>query len=149
MRLTKQQSRFYETFGFLKFPGLFKDDVGYITDAYEKVFEAEFRESDREHNYKEKSTIIPFADRSEYLSGLLDDPRIDAVVTSILGTTMGTGPATVTITSETRSGTPTICPTIRTTHLRSPSTSIRYAAIPDASGSSREAAIGGTGSQLR
>ena len=91
MRLTKQQSRFYETFGFLKFPGLFKDDVGYITDAYEKVFEAEFKESDREHNFKEKSTIVPFADRSEYLSGLLDDPRIDAVVTSILGDDYGYG----------------------------------------------------------
>ena len=91
MRLTKEQSRFYETFGFLKFPGLFKDDVGYITDAYEKVFEAEFRESDREHNYKEKSTIIPFADRSEYLSSLLDGPRIDGVVTSILGVDYGYG----------------------------------------------------------
>ena len=56
---------------------------------------------------------------------------------------MGTVPATATTTSETRNGTPTICPTIRTTHLRSPSTSIRYAAKRDASGSSREAAIGG------
>ena len=33
MRLTEEQSRFYDTFGFLKFPGLFKDDVGYITET--------------------------------------------------------------------------------------------------------------------
>ena len=38
MRLTKEQSRFYDTFGFLKFPGLFKDDATYITNAYERVF---------------------------------------------------------------------------------------------------------------
>ena len=29
--------------------------------------------------------IIPFADRDEYLAGLLDDPRIDGVVQSLLG----------------------------------------------------------------
>ena len=91
MRLTEEQNRFYDTFGFLKFPGLFKDDVDLITEAYEKVFEDEFRESGREHDYKERSMIVPFADRSEYLSGLLDDPRIDGVVSSILGDDYGYG----------------------------------------------------------
>ena len=91
MRLTEEQSRFYDTFGFLKFPGLFKDDIDCITEAYEKIFEDEFRESGREHDYEQRSMIVPFADRSEYLSGLLDDPRIDGVVTSILGDDYGYG----------------------------------------------------------
>ena len=85
MRLTEQQLRFYKTFGFLKFPGLFREAVDDITDAFEEVWEA----SGREHDFKERSTIAPFADLSEYLSGLLDDPRIDGVVSSILGNDYG------------------------------------------------------------
>ncbi len=80
MRLTEQQPRFYKTFGFLKLPGLFQNAVDDITDAFEEVW----KESGREHDFKERSMIAPFADRSEYLSGLLDDPRIDGVVSSIL-----------------------------------------------------------------
>ena len=87
LRLTDEQSRFYDTFGFLKFPGLFKDDVDDITAAFERVW----KEGGREHDFKERSMIVPFADRSEYLSGLLDDPRIDGVVTSILGDNYGYG----------------------------------------------------------
>ena len=33
MKLTGHQLRFYETFGFLAFPGLFEDDIEDITDA--------------------------------------------------------------------------------------------------------------------
>ena len=91
MRLTEEQSRYYDTFGFLKFPGLFKDDVDTITEAFEEVFEQVFDETGRRHDYEQRSTIVPFADRSEYLSGLLDDPRIDGVVASILGDDYGYG----------------------------------------------------------
>ena len=37
MGLTEQQLRFYRTFGFLKFPGLFAAEIGAITDAFEEV----------------------------------------------------------------------------------------------------------------
>ena len=81
VKLNDQQLRFYETFGFLKFPELFKDEVGDITDAFEQVW----AESGRTHDFKKRSMIIPFPDSSEYLSRLLEDPRIDGVVSSILG----------------------------------------------------------------
>ena len=81
MKLTDPQHRFYDTFGFLKSPRLFKDNVDHVTEAFEGVW----TESGRTHDFKERSTIFPFADRSEYLSGLLDDPRIDGVVSSLLG----------------------------------------------------------------
>ena len=81
MKLTEQQLRFYGTFGFLKFPGLFEDKIDDITRAFEEIWAA----SGREHDYKKRSMIAPFADRSDYLSGLLDDHRLDGVVSSILG----------------------------------------------------------------
>ena len=61
MRLTDQQKRFFKTFGFLKFPGLFKDDTGQVTEAFEGVWE----DSGRQHDHKERSMIAPFADPSD------------------------------------------------------------------------------------
>ena len=81
MQLTDQQLRFLDTFGFLKFPGLFKDEIGDISEAFEQVWAG----SGRTHDFKDMSSIYPFADRSEYLSSLVDDPRIDGPMTSILG----------------------------------------------------------------
>ncbi len=85
MKLTEQQIRFYDTFGFLKFPALFKDTAGEITSAFEDVWE----KSGRLHEFKQRSMIAPFADLNEYLSGLLDDPRMDGIVSSILGSDYG------------------------------------------------------------
>ena len=81
MRLTDQQMRFFETFGFLKFPGLFKDDIDRVTEAFEGVWAP----NGRQHDHKERSMIAPFADLSDYLSSLLDDHRVDVVVSSLLG----------------------------------------------------------------
>ena len=40
MELTNQQTRYFLTFGFLKFPGLFADEIGAITAAFEKTWGA-------------------------------------------------------------------------------------------------------------
>ena len=40
-RLTQQQVRFFETFGFLTLPGLFRDEIEQITEAFEAVFATE------------------------------------------------------------------------------------------------------------
>ena len=80
-RLSAQQLAFYRTFGFLRFPGLFAAEIDAITAAYERIF----ADSGRVHDHKQKLYLIPFADRSEYLSGLIDDPRIAGPVASILG----------------------------------------------------------------
>ena len=81
MRLDDRQLAFYRTFGFLRFPGLFADEVEEITAAFERIWVA----SGLTHDHRERSMIAPFADRDEYLAGLLDDPRIDGVVRSLLG----------------------------------------------------------------
>jgi len=38
MELTEQQLRFFDAFGFLKFPGLFAEEMGEITNAFEQVW---------------------------------------------------------------------------------------------------------------
>ncbi|MBM4409534.1 MAG: phytanoyl-CoA dioxygenase family protein [Chloroflexi bacterium] len=81
MGLTEQQLRFYRTFGFLKFPGLFAAEIGAITDAFEEVWAA----SGRTHDHVKRSMLIPFVDSHPYLSALLDDPRIDETAAAILG----------------------------------------------------------------
>ena len=37
MRLSEQQLAYFDTFGFLKFPGLFADDIGTVTDGFELI----------------------------------------------------------------------------------------------------------------
>jgi hypothetical protein len=81
MKLTQQQRSFYETFGFISFPGLFKTEIGAISAEFDRIWERNCRD----HDEKLRSRIIPFADQSEALSGLLDDPRIDELVASVLG----------------------------------------------------------------
>ena len=81
MRLREQQLAFYRTFGFLRFPGLFAAEIDAITAAYERIFAA----SGRVHDHGQALYLIPFADRCEYLSALIDDPRIAGPVASILG----------------------------------------------------------------
>ena len=86
MRLTEQQLRYFDTFGFLKFPGLFADEADAISEAFERVW-ADHGGGHRgeEHDHQQRSALVPFIDQSEYLSALLDDPRIDGIASSLLG----------------------------------------------------------------
>ena len=82
MRLTPQQLNFMETFGFLHFPGLLEDRI----EAFEGVWASQGGGHDgRPHDGTARSCIVPFAGQSEYLSSLLDDPRIDGILGSLLG----------------------------------------------------------------
>jgi hypothetical protein len=38
MELTEQQLRFFDAFGFQKFPGLFAEEMGKITNGFEQVW---------------------------------------------------------------------------------------------------------------
>ena len=76
--LTEHQLRFYNTFGFLKFPGLFAAEIGSIVDTFEHVWTDHVGgHHGAPHDLQRRSALVPFIDRSEYLSGLIDDPRID------------------------------------------------------------------------
>ena len=85
-RLNDRQMAFFETFGFLQFPGLLADCVDEIIDEFEAVWERHGGGHDgRPHDGTRRSCLVPFIDRSERLSALLDDPRIHDIASSILG----------------------------------------------------------------
>ena len=85
-RLTRQQVNFFNTFGYLYFPGLLADCVDRIIAEFERVWERHGGgHHGRPHDGKQRSCIVPFPDRSEYLSSLLDDLRIHDIAAGLLG----------------------------------------------------------------
>ncbi|MCA0457840.1 MAG: phytanoyl-CoA dioxygenase family protein [Chloroflexi bacterium] len=86
LNLTPQQLAFMDTFGYLSFPGLLNDKIVAIQNAFEAVWTERGGGMDgKPHSGKMRSVIVPFIDQSEYLSGLLDDPRVNGIFSSLLG----------------------------------------------------------------
>jgi ectoine hydroxylase-related dioxygenase (phytanoyl-CoA dioxygenase family) len=88
-QLTPQQVTYFETFGFLKLPGVFAADVDDIVQGFEEVFAVEGHprmELYEPLHGRERRLIIPqFVTKSPKLSRLLDDPRVVGIVSSLLG----------------------------------------------------------------
>ena len=80
--LSPQQISFYEAFGFLKLPGLFRDDIERITDAFEAVFADEtnprFEYYAELHAERRRILIPQFIDKAPVLEALRHDPRMVA-----------------------------------------------------------------------
>lgn len=77
---------YFDTFGFLKFAGLFTDDIETITAGFERIWASHGGGHDRKaHDNKQRSALLPFIDQDEYMSGLLDDPRTAGIAGSLLG----------------------------------------------------------------
>jgi hypothetical protein len=86
MALSDEQAHFFDTFGFLKFPGLFADDIDEITEAFEDVWRERGTGHDgKPHDGSARSMIVPFIDQHERLCALLDDPRLLDPATALLG----------------------------------------------------------------
>ena len=86
LQLSSQQMAFMETFGYLNFPGLLGDCIDKIIEAFEEVWSKRGGGHDgKPHDGIARSCIVPFINQSEYLSALLDDPRIDGIFSSLLG----------------------------------------------------------------
>jgi hypothetical protein len=83
MRLSNEQMDFFETFGYLKFPGLLRNSIEWITQEFENVFPTKANIS--AHDGTARTCIVPFIDQRERLSALLDDPRIEGIFASLLG----------------------------------------------------------------
>ena len=81
MTLTPQQCTFFESFGYLILPGLLTDDIEWIIQEHQKVFE----QKGIVHDGTKRSFIVPFIDESEHLSTLLDHPNVVGVLSSLLG----------------------------------------------------------------
>ncbi len=86
MRLSEQQLQFFDTFGFLGFPGLFADDVEAIIEGFEQIWAEHGGGHDgKPHDHQRRSAMIRFIDQSEYLCRLVDDPRIMGIAASLMG----------------------------------------------------------------
>lgn len=84
--LTEQQKAFFETFGFLAFPGLMADCVDEIIDAFEAIWDDRGGgHAGQKHDGQRRSCIVPFIDQHERLCALLDDERIHGILTGFLG----------------------------------------------------------------
>ena len=87
--LTPQQVAYFETFGFLRLEGIFKDDVDRLVAGFEEVFANEQipRMDTHEHlHLGQQRVIVPaFIHKSEQLEWLLDDPRVVGIVSNLIG----------------------------------------------------------------
>jgi Phytanoyl-CoA dioxygenase (PhyH) len=84
--LTEENKKAFDVFGFLRFPGLLADKAEAIIDAFERVWSQRGGgHAGKPHAGQARSCIFPFIDQSEYLSGLLEDPAIDSILTGLLG----------------------------------------------------------------
>ena len=83
MELTSSQKKFFEQFGFLHFPGLFNDSVGWIIDEFESVW----AKCQTVKHTGEKRTMFPgnFICQTEKLCTLMDDPRIHGMCEGLMG----------------------------------------------------------------
>ena len=84
--LTDRQIQFFNTFGYLAFPGLIADCIDEIIQAFEDVWkERGNSHNGMPHDGSKRSCIVPFPDQHPRLCQLLDDPRIDAIASALLG----------------------------------------------------------------
>jgi hypothetical protein len=79
--LSQGQRQFFETFGYLAFPGLLKPEIENIIHNFEGVFET----AKLQHDPTKRSVIVPFIDQDAYLSSLLDHPAIEMIAAGLLG----------------------------------------------------------------
>ena len=85
-KLTEQQVTFFHAFGYLALPQFMAGRIGRITDEFEALWARHGGgHAGKLHDGKARSCLAPCIDRSEYLSTLLDDPRIIQIATTLLG----------------------------------------------------------------
>src|SRR5262245_8954136 len=84
--LSPQQIHFFETFGYLKIPGLFAPDLDNIIGGFEDLFgnrDQPVWETNSALHGDERRVIIPgFIEQSPRLAPLQHDPRVVGIVQS-------------------------------------------------------------------
>lgn len=83
MYLTSHQLSFFKTFGFLKISQLFKDEIKPIETEFENLMQEHFQK--HELDLSKRNLRWQLIDSSEKLSKLIDDPRIEGLLSDILG----------------------------------------------------------------
>jgi hypothetical protein len=94
-RLSPQQVAFFHTFGFLKLPGLFKDEIARMTEGFEEVFannepdkvlsDDPLQETDTVFENRRRMIMYRIIERSDKLSWLSTDPRLHNIASSVIG----------------------------------------------------------------
>ncbi len=79
--LNAKQKNFFETFGYLAFPGLLANELDWIRPEFEAVF----KEAQVLHTKIKRTAITPFIDRRPNFCKLLDHPAILAIANGLLG----------------------------------------------------------------
>lgn len=81
MELSQQQRDQFATFGYLVLPGLVKEELGWILEEFEAVFQ----NRGVVHDGTKRSIVVPFIDQREKLSTLIDNPKIVGLISGLLG----------------------------------------------------------------
>jgi len=76
-----QQRTFFETYGFLKLPGLLKPEIAGIISEFEAVF----TQRGLTHDGSKRTMMVPFVDQRAGLCALLDHPAVLAAVGNLIG----------------------------------------------------------------
>jgi hypothetical protein len=93
--LSRQQVAFFHTFGFLKLPGLFKDEIAGITEGFDEVFannepdlvlsDDPLQETDTVFENRRRMIMYRIIHRSDKLRWLATDPRLHNIASSVIG----------------------------------------------------------------
>jgi hypothetical protein len=87
--LSPQQVHFFETFGFLKLPGLFANDITEIIGGFEDLFgnkdQPVWETKEALHGDARRVIIPGFIEQSPRLAPLQHDPRVIGIVQSLVG----------------------------------------------------------------
>ncbi|MCX6018938.1 MAG: phytanoyl-CoA dioxygenase family protein [Chloroflexi bacterium] len=84
--ITEQQITFFNTFGFIAFPGLLADCIEEIIAEFEATWtQRGGGHNGKVHDGKARSCIVPFIDQRDRLAALIDDPRIVSIAQAFLG----------------------------------------------------------------
>lgn len=84
MQLTQQQIEFFNTFGYLHFPGLFSsEEAAWITEEFELSIQ-DFG-GGKQHDGSKRTMFGGPIERRPRMCALLDDPRVEGIVGGVIG----------------------------------------------------------------
>lgn len=89
MIISQQDQRFFEIFGYLVLPGLFREEADALSSAFDTLFTERADEVvewvHETHDNRMRRIVTDATDKSDYFCALLEDARIHDIATSLLG----------------------------------------------------------------
>jgi hypothetical protein len=85
MALTDADLRFLDTFGYLTLRGLLREDIGWITEEFDRVWSERDRGQVGHRGSHMEMPVVPFIDQTRRLCGLLDHPALASALAGVAG----------------------------------------------------------------